>query len=90
MHREGRFSLFPPFPVAFQLVSEWDRGNIYLRSEQSFLFPSPDHHFYEESKPFTCLDGTATIPFDQVNDDYCDCKDGSDEPGERLHLPIAH
>uniref|UniRef100_A0A8C6H5I1 Glucosidase 2 subunit beta n=1 Tax=Mus spicilegus TaxID=10103 RepID=A0A8C6H5I1_MUSSI len=40
-----------------------------------------NHHFYEESKPFTCLDGTATIPFDQVNDDYCDCKDGSDEPG---------
>nr|XP_004667535.2 glucosidase 2 subunit beta isoform X2 [Jaculus jaculus] len=40
-----------------------------------------NHHFYEESKPFTCLDGSATIPFDQVNDDYCDCKDGSDEPG---------
>lgn len=40
-----------------------------------------NHHFYDESKPFTCLDGLATIPFDQVNDDYCDCKDGSDEPG---------
>ncbi|XP_045146221.1 LOW QUALITY PROTEIN: glucosidase 2 subunit beta, partial [Echinops telfairi] len=42
---------------------------------------SPDHHFYDESKPFTCLDGSATIPSDQVNDDYCDCQDGSDEPG---------
>uniref|UniRef100_G1PUB8 Glucosidase 2 subunit beta n=1 Tax=Myotis lucifugus TaxID=59463 RepID=G1PUB8_MYOLU len=40
-----------------------------------------NHHFYDESKPFTCLDGSITIPFDQVNDDYCDCKDGSDEPG---------
>ncbi|XP_054985368.1 glucosidase 2 subunit beta [Sorex araneus] len=40
-----------------------------------------NHHFYDESKPFTCLDGSATVPFDQVNDDYCDCKDGSDEPG---------
>ncbi|XP_075403588.1 glucosidase 2 subunit beta isoform X2 [Tenrec ecaudatus] len=40
-----------------------------------------NHHFYDESKPFTCLDGSATIPSDQVNDDYCDCRDGSDEPG---------
>uniref|UniRef100_A0A803SS92 Glucosidase 2 subunit beta n=1 Tax=Anolis carolinensis TaxID=28377 RepID=A0A803SS92_ANOCA len=40
-----------------------------------------NHHFYDESKPFTCLDGSATIHFDRVNDDYCDCKDGSDEPG---------
>ncbi|CAI5796283.1 glucosidase 2 subunit beta isoform X1 [Podarcis lilfordi] len=39
------------------------------------------HHFYDESKPFTCLDGSATIAFDRVNDDYCDCRDGSDEPG---------
>lgn len=40
-----------------------------------------NHPFYDENRPFTCLDGSATIPFDQVNDDYCDCKDGSDEPG---------
>ncbi|KAJ6657652.1 hypothetical protein lerEdw1_002153 [Lerista edwardsae] len=44
-------------------------------------FTCGDHHFYDESKPFTCLDGSATIAFDRVNDDYCDCKDGSDEPG---------
>ncbi|CAI9591376.1 unnamed protein product, partial [Staurois parvus] len=40
-----------------------------------------DRVFYDETKPFTCLDGSKTIPFDQVNDDYCDCTDGSDEPG---------
>uniref|UniRef100_A0AAR2J4U9 Glucosidase 2 subunit beta n=1 Tax=Pygocentrus nattereri TaxID=42514 RepID=A0AAR2J4U9_PYGNA len=40
-----------------------------------------ERQFYEENKPFTCLDGSRTIPFDRVNDDYCDCRDGSDEPG---------
>lgn len=29
---------------------------------------------YVPSKPFTCLDGSATIPFEFVNDDYCDCQ----------------
>ena len=28
---------------------------------------------YDDSKPFLCLDGSSTIPFEQVNDDYCDC-----------------
>ncbi|XP_077326484.1 glucosidase 2 subunit beta isoform X2 [Lithobates pipiens] len=37
--------------------------------------------FYDETKPFTCLDGSKTILSDRVNDDYCDCVDGSDEPG---------
>ncbi|CAK1544088.1 unnamed protein product [Leptosia nina] len=36
---------------------------------------------YSPTKDFTCFDGTNTIPFSYVNDDYCDCFDGSDEPG---------
>ena len=34
-----------------------------------------------EEARFQCLDGSQVIPFLQVNDDYCDCPDGSDEPG---------
>lgn len=29
---------------------------------------------YKSGKDFTCLDGSATVPFSYVNDDYCDCK----------------
>ncbi|XP_067117717.1 glucosidase 2 subunit beta-like isoform X2 [Osmerus mordax] len=36
--------------------------------------------FYRERKSFLCIDGSKMIPFEQVNDDYCDCADGSDEP----------
>ncbi|GBP94299.1 Glucosidase 2 subunit beta [Eumeta japonica] len=36
---------------------------------------------YSPTKDFTCFDGTGTIPFNYINDDYCDCFDGSDEPG---------
>ncbi|XP_047474492.1 glucosidase 2 subunit beta-like isoform X2 [Penaeus chinensis] len=37
--------------------------------------------FYDPTRDFNCLDGSGTIPFAYVNDDYCDCQDGSDEPG---------
>jgi protein kinase C substrate 80K-H len=30
---------------------------------------------------FKCFDGSRTLTIDKVNDDYCDCRDGSDEPG---------
>lgn len=30
---------------------------------------------------FACLDGELSVSWSSVNDDYCDCNDGSDEPG---------
>ena len=38
--------------------------------------------FYQRDSEglFSCLDKSEMIPFRMVNDDYCDCLDGSDEP----------
>ena len=38
-------------------------------------------NYVAQEGKFTCLDGSKAIPFSAVNDDYCDCPDGSDEPG---------
>lgn len=44
--------------------------------------PTKAEKYSQSSGSFTCLDGSKTIPFDRVNDNYCDCPgDGSDEPG---------
>lgn len=54
----------------------------YVSCAQNVLGIRPERaSLYDPSKPFTCLDGSTTLPFNQVNDDYCDCRDGSDEPG---------
>lgn len=38
--------------------------------------------FYEDTNTFTCISNPSVkLPFARVNDDYCDCPDGSDEPG---------
>jgi protein kinase C substrate 80K-H len=36
-----------------------------------------------------CLDGSEEIPWDFVNDDSCDCTDGSDEPGASILLELG-
>jgi hypothetical protein len=46
-----------------------------------FFFSLLEKIFYDPNKDFQCLDGSASLPFILVNDDYCDCDDGSDEPG---------
>ncbi|KAI5451340.1 hypothetical protein NCC49_001934 [Naganishia albida] len=48
------------------------------------------HYPSSPSQPFHCLsDPSVTVPFRAINDDYCDCPDGSDEPGTSAcsHLP---
>ena len=57
-------------------------------SLQIVLFDVLGLPFYDASKDFTCLDGSKIIGFSSINDDYCDCSDGSDEPG--MLVPHIH
>ena len=34
-----------------------------------------------EGKHFKCFDGSGVVESSALNDDFCDCEDGSDEPG---------
>ena len=38
--------------------------------------------FYKSADTFSCISSPSiSLPFSRVNDDFCDCPDGSDEPG---------
>lgn len=43
--------------------------------------PDDESRFADVAGGIKCLDGKAAVPPDAVNDDFCDCADGSDEPG---------
>ncbi|XP_022244980.1 uncharacterized protein LOC106462122 [Limulus polyphemus] len=45
-----------------------------LSSQQKLYLPN-------QKGMFQCIQDKTQIPLDQVNDDFCDCLDGSDEPG---------
>ena len=52
-------------------------GDPQLRGVDPQLIP----RYQATGSEFDCLDGLLTIPRGHVNDEYCDCFDGSDEPG---------
>ncbi|XP_011501518.1 PREDICTED: glucosidase 2 subunit beta [Ceratosolen solmsi marchali] len=43
--------------------------------------PVSKSSLYSPDRDFECLDGSLQLPYSRLNDDYCDCGDGSDEPG---------
>lgn len=52
---------------------------VSFKNLSSFL---PEASFYQGSTEFRCFSDGKSIPLEHVNDDYCDCADGSDEPGK--------
>ena len=50
----------------------------------SHILHISEAQFYQGGTEFKCLSDGKTIPMEHVNDDFCDCEDGSDEPGQLL------
>ncbi|KAI9297325.1 hypothetical protein K502DRAFT_301000 [Neoconidiobolus thromboides FSU 785] len=59
--------------------------SIILSEEPNYLRGVPPHKvnlYSQDPNKFACFDNpTKLMDIKVVNDDYCDCKDGSDEPG---------
>lgn len=49
--------------------------------EQFVPFGAPPSQMINRAAPFRCDNGETLLRMRHLNDDYCDCKDGSDEPG---------
>ncbi|XP_044758086.1 glucosidase 2 subunit beta [Coccinella septempunctata] len=77
MHFWKRFFDHFSFILLLNLFNEII-GSEVLRPRGVSLSRAP---LYNPKNDFTCFDRSKTIPFSQVNDDYCDCPDASDEPG---------
>ncbi|OBZ66538.1 Glucosidase 2 subunit beta [Grifola frondosa] len=65
--------LLLPFPV----IADYEKPHGVSPSLVSRYVPVTKG----SSTVWECLDGSRTIKWSAVNDDYCDCPDGSDEPG---------
>jgi protein kinase C substrate 80K-H len=58
--------------------------NVFVAAQTNIVGIKPSDagkYAPKEGNTFQCLDLSKSIPYERVNDDFCDCKDGSDEPG---------
>ncbi|KAG0318695.1 hypothetical protein BGZ97_003412 [Linnemannia gamsii] len=71
-----------PILATLALSAAVTRANVNINNAARGVSPSNAKLYVPDSvNNWSCLDGSKTIPFSAVNDDYCDCIDGSDEPG---------
>ncbi|XP_038887466.1 glucosidase 2 subunit beta [Benincasa hispida] len=52
-----------------------------VRSVPSLIGVHPLDEKYYYSEVIKCKDGSKSFTIDRLNDDFCDCVDGTDEPG---------
>ncbi|XP_071498479.1 glucosidase 2 subunit beta-like [Diadema antillarum] len=74
-------TLFVSLTVALGILWMCDATVQVERPRGVSLSNEPLYNKDAQGEWFTCLDGSMKIPRSQLNDDYCDCPDYSDEPG---------
>ncbi|CAL0312187.1 unnamed protein product [Lupinus luteus] len=52
-----------------------------IPSNQFLGIPPQDEKYYKSSDVIKCKDGSRKFTIQQLNDNFCDCLDGTDEPG---------
>lgn len=52
-----------------------------FRLKKCVLLFLADDDYYKSSDVISCKDGSGKFTKAQLNDDFCDCADGTDEPG---------
>lgn len=56
-----------------------------FRLKKCVLLFLADDDYYKSSDVIRCKDGSGKFTKAQLNDDFCDCADGTDEPGFYLN-----
>lgn len=95
--RRIKFCLYPIFIISFVFIIYQIIIFSQLNNDRSIVEYSTGYAggilvrgihennaiFYQKRQDdtFKCIHSMEIINFNQVNDDYCDCTDGSDEPG---------
>jgi hypothetical protein len=78
----GEFSATPDFSLKEQRLGEAPPGSSQANRRLLGVDPQLLLHFRSAflGNVFRCVSSGEEFPISHVNDDYCDCKDGSDEP----------
>ncbi|XP_011048154.1 PREDICTED: glucosidase 2 subunit beta-like [Populus euphratica] len=76
------FILFPPIVYALLCTAASIATSAVVPINPFLGIPPQDENYYKTSSPtIKCKDRSATFTKAHLNDDFCDCPDGTDEPG---------